>query len=68
MLGSPLVAAATPPTAGPVSGAAVVPSTPISSGARVELGFRDGTTTLLHPESAQAMALEELAGLLIRRA
>jgi hypothetical protein len=41
---------------------------PTPSGARVELGFRDGTTTTLPPESAQAVALEELAGLLIRRA
>ncbi len=67
MLGSPLRAAA-PPDATLVDSATVVSSMPTPSGARVELGFRDGTTTTLPPESAQAVALEELAGLLIRRA
>jgi hypothetical protein len=35
-------------------------------GARVELGFRDGTSTALDPGSSDARALEELARTLTR--
>ena len=34
---------------------------------RVELGFRDGSTTALAPDSAQARALTEIADVLTRR-
>ena len=34
---------------------------------RVELGFRDGSTAALSPESAQAKALTEIASVLTRR-
>jgi hypothetical protein len=34
---------------------------------RVELGFRDGSTAALAPDSAQARALVALAGVLARR-
>jgi hypothetical protein len=36
-------------------------------GARVELGFRDGSTAALAPDSAQARALSEIAAVLTRR-
>jgi hypothetical protein len=36
-------------------------------GARVELGFRDGSTAALAPDSAQARALTEIAAVLTRR-
>ena len=35
--------------------------------ARVQLGFRDGTSTALDPESDQSQALQELARSLVRR-
>ncbi|MCW2622900.1 MAG: hypothetical protein JWL64_2502 [Frankiales bacterium] len=48
------------PSVGPVVAAVVQrQGTP-----RVELGFRDGSTASLQPDSAQARALEELARLL----
>ncbi len=34
---------------------------------RVQLGFRDGTSTTLDPESTQSRALEQLAQTLTRR-
>ena len=34
---------------------------------RVELGFRDGSTAALAPDSAQALALVALAGVLTKR-
>jgi hypothetical protein len=37
------------------------------AGARVELGFRDGSTAALAPDSAQARALTEIAAALARR-
>lgn len=40
---------------------------PSSTTGRVQLGFRDGTTASLHPESEQARALEELALMLNTR-
>jgi len=52
------------PTAA-VEAAAVEPPAPRVS--RVQLGFRDGTTASLDPDSAQAAALEELALLLSLR-
>ncbi|HUR14572.1 MAG TPA: hypothetical protein VM097_08780 [Mycobacteriales bacterium] len=36
-------------------------------GTRVELGFRDGSTAALAPDSAQARALTEIAAVLTRR-
>jgi hypothetical protein len=36
-------------------------------GHRVELGFRDGSTAALAPESAQAKALTEIASILTQR-
>ena len=36
-------------------------------GTRVELGFRDGSTAALPPDSAQARALTEIAAVLTRR-
>lgn len=36
-------------------------------GTRVELGFRDGTTAALPPDSAQARALSAIAAALTRR-
>jgi hypothetical protein len=41
------------------------PAPPV--GPRVELGFRDGTTAALAPDSAQAQALSEIADVLARR-
>ena len=58
----PIASTASAPPA-PVQ-AGVVPEQP---GARVSLGFRDGTTTSLAADSVQALALEELASLLTRR-
>jgi hypothetical protein len=37
------------------------------TGPRVELGFRDGSTAALAPDSAQARALTEIAQVLTRR-
>jgi hypothetical protein len=37
------------------------------TGARVELGFRDGSTAALAPDSAQARALREIASVLTSR-
>jgi hypothetical protein len=45
----------------------VPPQVATTPGPRVELGFRDGTTTCLDPGSAEAQALDELARLLTRR-
>ena len=45
----------------------VPPQRATPAGPRVELGFRDGTSTLLDPGSAEAQALDELAQLLARR-
>lgn len=50
----------------PEAPAAVVPPEP-EPGPRVELGFRDGSTTALAPDSAQARALSEIADVLARR-
>jgi hypothetical protein len=36
-------------------------------GSRVELGFRDGSTAALAPDSAQARALREIASVLTSR-
>jgi hypothetical protein len=43
-----------------------MPSPP-SDGPRVELGFRDGSTAALAPDSAQARALTALAEVLTKR-
>ena len=43
------------------------PPLPLQVIARVQLGFRDGTTALLDPDSEQAHALEELALMLTTR-
>ena len=40
---------------------------PASAAPRVELGFRDGSTAALAPESAQAKALTEIASVLTQR-
>ncbi|MGB8651197.1 MAG: hypothetical protein WCD35_11105 [Mycobacteriales bacterium] len=39
----------------------------VAPGPRVELGFRDGSTAALAPDSAQARALTEIAQVLTRR-
>ncbi len=44
----------------------VVP-VPAQAGPRVQLGFRDGTTASLDPDSEQALALAELSELLSAR-
>ncbi|MDP9182265.1 MAG: hypothetical protein M3P04_05760 [Actinomycetota bacterium] len=44
----------------------VHPPMPVD-GPRVELGFRDGSTAALAPDSAQARALTALADVLVRR-
>jgi hypothetical protein len=47
---------------------AVVPvQAPVAPAPRVELGFRDGSTAALSPESAQAKALTEIASVLTQR-
>lgn len=51
------------PAAPPVPAAEPV----VARGPRVELGFRDGTTAALAPESVQARALSEIASVLARR-
>ena len=40
---------------------------PVPAAPRVQLGFRDGTSTTLDPSSSQSRALEELAQSLTRR-
>ena len=52
-----------------VVGAAVegAPEVPAQAQPRVELGFRDGSTAALAPDSAQARALTEIAQVLTRR-
>ena len=44
---------------------AAVPETP--PGPRVELGFRDGSTAALAPDSDQARALSDIADVLTRK-
>ncbi len=44
-----------------------VEQAPAPQQVRVQLGFRDGTSTTLDPSSSQALALEELAQSLTRR-
>ena len=53
------------PPALPEADTVVLPLQP--AGPRVELGFRDGSTTALEPDSPQARALMALAGALVRR-
>jgi hypothetical protein len=43
------------------------PAVPATLPPRVQLGFRDGTSTSLDPSSSQSQALEELAQSLTRR-
>ena len=43
------------------------PAPPEPDGPRVELGFRDGSTAALAPDSAQAKALTDLASVLTQR-
>jgi hypothetical protein len=54
----------TVPAAEPVAHA---PAEPPPTPARVELGFRDGSTAALAPDSEQAKALTDLATLLTHR-
>jgi len=54
-------AAAATPAPGPVTASADVRPT------LVQLGFRDGTSTVLDPRSSSALALEQLAHALTRR-
>ena len=49
------------------AGTAGAPLRRLNSRARVQLGFRDGSTAVLDPTCEQAHALEELALLLSRR-
>ncbi|MCU1591082.1 MAG: hypothetical protein JWP11_2338 [Frankiales bacterium] len=69
---------APPPPAGPVPAPAPAGSTPLAAvsqgfavpvqaGPRVELGFRDGTTASLDPDSEQALALAEVSQMLNAR-
>jgi hypothetical protein len=53
----------------PVAAPPLLPaaSSDVPSRGRVELGFRDGTSRVLEPDSEQARALHELAGLLSER-
>lgn len=44
-----------------------LPTPAIAEASRVQLGFRDGSTTALDPSSGQYQALEELAQSLTRR-
>jgi hypothetical protein len=60
----PVVPAAPAPPPPPPPPAPVVEE---PRGPRVELGFRDGSTAALAPESAQAKALTEIASVLTRR-
>ena len=55
-------AAVTAIPSAPASAGTAAP--PLPAGPRVELGFRDGTSTCLDPTSAEAQALDELARLL----
>lgn len=59
----PAVAPLAPPPVAPLAPPAVQEPT----GPRVELGFRDGSTTALAPGSEQARALTDIASLLTRR-
>jgi hypothetical protein len=58
----PAAVAPPPPPAAPPARVVEEPPRP-----RVELGFRDGSTAALAPESAQAKALTEIASVLTRR-
>lgn len=66
-----LFASAAAPATPPVTPQAALElagrTVPVQPNGRVSLGFRDGTTTSLAVDSAQALALEELASLLTRR-
>ena len=64
-LGAAVTALPAAPLAVEVTPAA--PPAPALPASRVQLGFRDGSTASLDPGSEQAVALEELAGLLTRR-
>lgn len=58
----PVVPTAVPPPPPPPAQVVEEPPRP-----RVELGFRDGSTAALAPESAQAKALTDIASVLTRR-
>ncbi len=51
----------------PVPSQAAPPAWNAPPGPRVELGFRDGSTAALAPDSAQARALTAIADVLTRR-
>lgn len=51
----------------PAAAAAAPVSVPEQTRRRVELGFRDGTSAALDPDSEQALALAELTALLTGR-
>lgn len=57
------------PAVPPVAAAPLLPvlPPPVPSGPRIQLGFRDGTSTTLDAGSEQALALELLAQSLTRR-
>ena len=61
--------AAVPPAAVVAAAVSYVPvsTVPQQAGHRVELGFRDGSTAALDPDSEQALALAELSQLLTGR-
>jgi hypothetical protein len=63
----PLQVTAPPPAVEAVPLQFTKPVVEAPAGPRVELGFRDGSTTSLAPESAQARALTDIASLLTRR-
>jgi hypothetical protein len=53
--------AVVPPEAVPPAPVPLLAAPPVAPSRRVELGFRDGTTTELDPTSSQSIALRELA-------
>lgn len=55
------------PYEAPAPVSAVPVEAPVAPAPRVELGFRDGSTAALAPESAQAKALTEIASVLTQR-
>lgn len=55
------------PAPAPAGPAHATPDREPPAGPRVELGFRDGSTAALAPDSAQARALTEIAQVLTRR-
>ena len=63
-----VVALVVPPPALEAGAASPEPAAPeLPPAPRVELGFRDGTTTALAPGSDQAKALSDIASVLTRR-